>query len=58
MSTTAPRTVVTARIHTDDFELLRQLAEERDTTVSRLVARAVRDKLDANQSTNVKHRDH
>jgi predicted transcriptional regulator len=41
MSTTAPREVVTARIYSQDIAQLRQLADEQDSTVSRLVARAV-----------------
>jgi predicted transcriptional regulator len=45
MSTTTRRTVVTARIQSHHVEQLRQLAEERDTTISRLIARAVADQL-------------
>jgi hypothetical protein len=47
MSTTTPRTVVTARIQSHHVEQLRRLAEERDTTISRLIARAVADQLSA-----------
>jgi predicted transcriptional regulator len=47
MSTTTPRTAVTARIDSQNVEQLRQLADERDTTVSRLINRAVADKLAA-----------
>jgi predicted transcriptional regulator len=48
MSTTTPlRTVVTVRIRTEHVEQLRRLADRQDSTVSRLVARAVADKLDA-----------
>jgi hypothetical protein len=52
LSTTSPRTVVTARIATHHVLELRRLAEERDTTVSRLVARAVADKLAATERDN------
>jgi hypothetical protein len=45
MSTTTPRTVVHARIQSHHVDQLRQLAVERDTTVSRLIARAVADQL-------------
>jgi hypothetical protein len=47
MSTTTPRTAVTARIAPQHVEQLRKLADERDTTVSRLINRAVADKLAA-----------
>lgn len=46
MSTTTRRAPVTVRIAQHHLEQLQRLAIERDTTVSRLVARAVSDKLD------------
>jgi len=47
MSTSSsPRTVVTARIASQHVAELRRRAEANDTTVSRLVARAVADQLE------------
>jgi hypothetical protein len=50
MSTTTPRTAVTARIGPQNVEQLRQLAIEHDSTVSRLINRAVADKLAATRA--------
>jgi predicted DNA-binding ribbon-helix-helix protein len=47
MIATQRAATVHARITTHHFDQLQQLAAERDTTISRLVARAVTDKLDA-----------
>jgi predicted transcriptional regulator len=59
MSTTTPlRTVVTVRIRTEHVEQLRRLADRQDSTVSRLVARAVADKLDALNVSDAQERSH
>jgi len=49
MSTTSQRTAVTVRIHPHHVQQLRQLARQQDSTVSRLVARAVAERLSAIQ---------
>jgi len=54
MSATTRRAVITARIHPEHLEQLRQLADERDSTVSRLVARCVADQLDKPKQTDVR----
>jgi hypothetical protein len=54
MSSSAPSTVIGARVSLHQAEELRQLAATRDTTVSKIVARAVADKLKAIQQASAK----
>lgn len=47
MSATSQRTPITVRINPEHHQQLQQIAERQDSTVSRLVARAVAERLEA-----------